>query len=63
LSSNVDSIKEITKHCVMMNNQIEQMISLQNKLYEQLISEEQTISTQMRESAMLKACPMTAWLG
>jgi hypothetical protein len=22
-----------------------------------------TISTQMRESAMLKACPMTAWLG
>jgi hypothetical protein len=40
LNANVDAIKAITKHCVMMNNQVEQMVSLQNKLYEQLISKE-----------------------
>jgi hypothetical protein len=34
LNSNVDVIKAITKHCVMMNNQIEQMVSIQNKMYE-----------------------------
>jgi hypothetical protein len=30
----------ITKQCVMMNNWVEQIISLQDKLYEQLISKE-----------------------
>jgi hypothetical protein len=43
LNSNVDSIKAITNHCVMMNNQVEQMISLQNKLYDQLISKEEQV--------------------
>jgi hypothetical protein len=43
LRSNVDSIKEITKHCVMMNNQVEQMISLQNKLYEHIISKKKQV--------------------
>jgi hypothetical protein len=33
LNAGVDAIKEVTKHCVMMNNQVEQMISLKNKLY------------------------------
>jgi hypothetical protein len=40
LISSVDSIKFIIKHCVMMNNQVEQMVSLEIKLYEQLISKE-----------------------
>ena len=40
LNSSVDSIKMIVKHCTMMNNQLEQMISLQNKLYEKLLSKE-----------------------
>jgi hypothetical protein len=43
LSSSVDSIKLIIKHCVMMNNQVEQMVSLQNKLYEKLISKEKQV--------------------
>jgi hypothetical protein len=33
LSGNVDAIKRLVKHCEMMNNQVEQMISLQNQLY------------------------------
>jgi hypothetical protein len=32
LNSGVDLIKMIIKHCVTMNNQVEQMVSLQNKL-------------------------------
>jgi hypothetical protein len=43
LNANVNAIKAITKHCVMMNNQVEQMVSLQNKLYEQLISKEKHV--------------------
>jgi hypothetical protein len=43
LSSNVDSIKAITKNCVMMNNKVKQMVFLQNKLYEQLISKEEHV--------------------
>jgi hypothetical protein len=43
LNANVDAIKAITKHCVMMNNQVEQMGSIQNKLYEQLISKEKLV--------------------
>jgi hypothetical protein len=43
LSSSVDSIKAITKRCVMMNNQVEQMIYLQNQLYEHIISKEKQV--------------------
>jgi hypothetical protein len=43
LNANVYAIKTITKHCVMMNNQVEQMVCLQNKLYEQLISKEKHV--------------------
>lgn len=43
LNSSVDSIKMIVKHCEMMNNQVEQMISLQNKLYEKLIAEKKHV--------------------
>jgi hypothetical protein len=37
LSAKVDAIKGLVKHCEMMNNQVEQMISLQNQLYKNLI--------------------------
>jgi hypothetical protein len=43
LNANVDAIKAITKHCVMMNSQVKQMVSLQNKLYGQLISKEKHV--------------------
>ena len=36
LHANVGEVKRIVKHCEMMNNQVEQMISLQNQLYEKL---------------------------
>ena len=35
----MDAIKRIIKHCTMMNNQVEQLVSLQNKLYERFFSE------------------------
>ena len=37
LHANVGEVKGIVKHCEMMNNQVEQMVSLQNQLYESLI--------------------------
>ena len=43
LSSCVDSIKMTVKHYQMMNNQAEQMISLQNKLYEKLLAEKRQV--------------------
>ena len=43
LNASVDSVKMIIKHCVMMNNQVEQMVSLQNKLCEKLISKEKQV--------------------
>jgi hypothetical protein len=43
LNSGVDSIKFITKQCVMMHNRVEQIISLQDKLYEHLISKEKQV--------------------
>jgi hypothetical protein len=43
LNSGVNSIKLITKQCVMMHNRVEQIISLQNKLYEHLISKEKQV--------------------
>ena len=36
LHVNVGEVKRIVKHCEMMNNQVEQLISLQNQLYEKL---------------------------
>jgi hypothetical protein len=39
----MDTIKRIIKHCTMMNNQVEQMISPQNKLYERLLAEKKPI--------------------
>jgi hypothetical protein len=43
VSSCVDSLKMTIKHCKMMNNQVEQMISLQNKLYEKLLAEKRQV--------------------
>ena len=43
MGSCVDSLKMTIKHCKMMNNQVEQMISLQNKLYEKLLNEKKQI--------------------
>jgi hypothetical protein len=41
LSVKVESIKGLVKHCEMMSNHVEQMISLQNQLYENLIGKKQ----------------------
>ena len=38
----MDDIKRIIKHCTMMNNQVEQLVSLQNQLYERLFSEKKS---------------------
>jgi hypothetical protein len=43
MGSCVDSLKMTIKHCKMMNNQVEQMISLQNKLYEKLLKDKEQI--------------------
>jgi hypothetical protein len=48
LNSSVDSIKMIIKHCTMMNNQVEQIISLQNKLYENLLEKRQVCGVETR---------------
>jgi hypothetical protein len=39
----MDAIKRIIKHSTMMNNQVEQMISPQNILYERLLAEKKPI--------------------
>ena len=36
LSSSVESIKGVVKHCTMINNQIEQLATLQNTLFEKI---------------------------
>jgi len=36
LSSSIESIKGVVKHCTMINNQIEQLSTLQNTLFEQI---------------------------
>ena len=43
LHDNVDSIKMIVKHFCMMGNQIEQLISMQNKIYENLLANEKQV--------------------
>ena len=43
LHDNVDSIKMIVKHFSMMGNQIEQLISMQNKIYVNLIANEKQV--------------------
>jgi hypothetical protein len=43
LNASVDSIKMIVKHCTTMNKQIEQMASLQSKLYEKLFANEKQV--------------------
>ena len=43
LSSCVESLKMTIKHYHMMHNQVEQMIYLQNKLYEKLLDEKRQV--------------------
>jgi hypothetical protein len=43
MSSCVESLKMTVKHYHMMHNQVEQMISLQNKLYEKLLDERRQV--------------------
>jgi hypothetical protein len=51
LSAKVDAIKGLVKHCEMMNNQVEQMISLHNQLYENLIGKKQVRGVNTRGGA------------
>jgi hypothetical protein len=51
LSVKVEAIKGLVKHCEMMNNQVEQVITLQNKLYENLIVKKQVCGVKTREGA------------
>jgi hypothetical protein len=51
LSAKVDAIKGLVKHCEMMNNKVEQMISLQNQLYENFIEKKQVCGVNTREGA------------
>jgi hypothetical protein len=51
LSAKVDVIKGLVKHSEMMNNQVEQMISLQNQLYENLIGKKQVCGVNTRGGA------------
>ena len=44
-------VKRIVKHCEMMNNQVEQMISLQNQLYEKLNVKKQVCGVNTRGGA------------
>jgi hypothetical protein len=51
LSANVDAIKRLVKHCEMMKNQVDQMISLQNQLYENFIEKKQVCGVNIRGGA------------
>ena len=51
LHANVGEVKRMVKHCEMMNNQVEQMIALQNQLYESLIVKKQVCGVNTRGGA------------
>jgi hypothetical protein len=51
LSAKVEAIKGLVKHCEIMNNQVEQIISLQNQLYENLIGKKQVCGVKTRGGA------------
>ena len=51
LNASVGEVKRIVKHCEMMNNQVEQMISLQNQLYENLNKQKQLCGVNTRGGA------------
>ena len=55
LHANVGEVKRTVKHCEMMNNQVEQMISLQNQLYEKLNVKKQVCGVNTRTPTILKA--------
>src|SRR5664279_6416257 len=44
-------VKRIIKHCEMMNNQVEQMVSLQNQLYGNLMEKKQVCGVNTRRGA------------
>ena len=51
LHASVGEVKRIVKHCEMMNNQVEQMVSLQNQLYESLMVKKQVCGVNTRGGA------------
>ena len=51
LNASVGEVKRIIKHCEMMNNQVEQMVSLQNQLYENLMEKKQVCGVNTRRGA------------
>jgi hypothetical protein len=51
LSAKVDAIKGLVKRCEMMNNQVEQMISPENQLYENFIEKKQVCGVNTRGGA------------
>ena len=51
LNASVGEFRRIIKHCEMMNNQVEQMVSLQNQLYGNLIEKKQVCGVNTRGGA------------
>ena len=51
LNASVEEVRRIIKHCEMMNNQVEQMVSLQNQLYESLMVKKQVCGVNTRGGA------------
>ena len=51
LNANVGEVRRTVKHCEMMNNQVEQMVSLENQLYENLIEKKQVCGVNTRGGA------------
>jgi pantothenate kinase len=51
LNASVGEVRRIIKHCEMMNNQVEQMVSLQNQLYANLIEKKQVCGVNTRGGA------------
>jgi hypothetical protein len=51
INASVGEVRRIIKHCEMMNNQVEQMVSLQNQLYANLIEKKQVYGVNTRGGA------------
>ena len=51
LNASVGEVRRIVKQCEMMNNQFEQMVSLQNQLYENLIEKKHVCGVNTRGGA------------
>ena len=51
INASVGELKRIVKHCEMMNNQVEQMVSLQNQLYGNLMEKKQVCGVNTRGGA------------